>query len=982
VTGAKLEPLAWRDRPSLIEVAFPAQKVSIEAQCERKANAGQTLTALGSYWKGRKPLVLVRACILGSLIPATDDSETDLEIFELLMAMNDDAFVHRVKKVSPEDVQTWGGDLRDELVDSDGKWRSKGDERRRLLGRVLARMPYDKRLDKRSLRPEELPESAYAEIWKRVNDHLGTNAHSHVELVQQLGIARFGHRPRVVDTFAGGGSIPFEAARLGCDVYASDLNPIACMLTWGAFNVVGADEKTRAALTVAQRTVASAVEDEIAFLKTEHDDAGNRAKAFLYCLETTCPETGWSVPLSGSWVISRNKRAYAKLVPNHREKRFDIEIVMGATDTELEAAVKGTVREKHMVYELEGLEHRVPIRTLRGDRRDDGESANDLRRWEQTDIVPRPDDIFRERLYCVQWMQNVSEDAVVFRGVTEDDRAREQKVEGLVRENLKRWQAEGFLPDMPIQPGDKTDEPIRTRGWSYWHHLFTPRSLLTNALYAQAIRRHVPDPIAAGTLAFHITSLADRSARLSRWEVGFPGRAGVAPSADAVKPVFYNMALNTLYNYGARSFFHLARSLKIEDIASAPLSPKGQRTIRTAPAAELHEDADIFVTDPPYADAVRYEEITEFFIAWLRKNPPAPFRDWIWDSRRDLSIRGSGEAFRHEMVKGYTALAEHMSDGGLQVVMFTHQDAKVWGDMAGIFWGAGLRVTAAWYIATETTSELKKGGYVQGTVILVLRKRTGSRKAYKDELVLEIRDEVARQLDTMVGLNQRVRQRGRTENLFEDADLQMAGYAAALRVLTSYTQIDGVDMTLEALRPRVDKERTIIDELIEFAVSIANEHLVPEGLEKKIWERLLGVERFYLRMLDLESEGVKKLDNYQNFAKAFRVSEWQPLLGSAKPNEARLKSAREFRQTEFGETDFGSSLLRAVLYAVFELETEVEADEVASHLRDNVQGYFHRRPDVIAVAAYLATKLERIRPDEAGAARVLRDLVKSERLGG
>ena len=51
-------------------------------------------------------------------------------------------------------------------------------------------------------------------------------------LIEQLGVLRFGHRPRVGDAFCGGGSIPFEAARLGCDVYASDLNPIACLLTW------------------------------------------------------------------------------------------------------------------------------------------------------------------------------------------------------------------------------------------------------------------------------------------------------------------------------------------------------------------------------------------------------------------------------------------------------------------------------------------------------------------------------------------------------------------------------------------------------------------------------------------------------------------------------------------------------------------------------------------------------------------------------
>ena len=57
--------------PALIEAVFPAQKVSFEAQRERKAVAGQTLTTLGSYWKGRKPLILVRAIVLGSLLPQT-----------------------------------------------------------------------------------------------------------------------------------------------------------------------------------------------------------------------------------------------------------------------------------------------------------------------------------------------------------------------------------------------------------------------------------------------------------------------------------------------------------------------------------------------------------------------------------------------------------------------------------------------------------------------------------------------------------------------------------------------------------------------------------------------------------------------------------------------------------------------------------------------------------------------------------------------
>jgi putative DNA methylase len=81
-TRGDLAPLALRDAPALIEAVFPAQKISFEAQRERKAGPGQTLTQLGSYWKGRKPLILVRAIVLGALLPQTDNAEKDLEIFE------------------------------------------------------------------------------------------------------------------------------------------------------------------------------------------------------------------------------------------------------------------------------------------------------------------------------------------------------------------------------------------------------------------------------------------------------------------------------------------------------------------------------------------------------------------------------------------------------------------------------------------------------------------------------------------------------------------------------------------------------------------------------------------------------------------------------------------------------------------------------------------------------------------------------------
>jgi hypothetical protein len=106
-TTTNLTPLALKDAPALIETVFPAQKVSFEAQSKRKAVAAQTLTGLGSYWKGRKPLILVRAIVLGSLLPPTDNAEADLAIFEKLMAFDDESLARRAligNAVSPAEI--------------------------------------------------------------------------------------------------------------------------------------------------------------------------------------------------------------------------------------------------------------------------------------------------------------------------------------------------------------------------------------------------------------------------------------------------------------------------------------------------------------------------------------------------------------------------------------------------------------------------------------------------------------------------------------------------------------------------------------------------------------------------------------------------------------------------------------------------------------------------------------------------------------
>jgi putative DNA methylase len=1001
---SKVVPLSLSETPALIERLLPVQKLSAEAYKENMSNIGKTLTALGSYWKGRKPLILAKACVLGSLLPTTDDAKRDLEIFEMLMGMDDLSFAARAKRrPKPKEIlaalslarlRDYFEVLPDEALPASApvdwsnpayastkiSWRVDlpERERRRLEAQLLPTASYRERVGV-SRRPEEAPD-VHDHIWVEVNAHLGTRARSFPELVDQLGVMRFGHRPRVADTFCGSGQIPFEAARLGCDVYASDLNPVACMLTWGDFNIVGGSPEQHERLSQDQQALVGKVKTEIDRLGVETDGKGWRAKVFLYCVEARCPQTGWLVPLLPSRVVSKGYKVTVELIPDANRKRYDVAIRSGVSSVELKECQLGTVRSEgrgqdpYLIHTVDGREFRSKISTLRGDyRKPDGTIGNKLRLWERYDVKPREGDLFQERLYCVQWMRPKASGRSFeyeFRSVSADDLERERIVEEYVASHLDEWQENGWIPDMRIESGDKTDEPIRTRGWTHWHHLFNPRQLLLGGLINKGSN---------AWLKFGFTQVLNGNSRLTRWSIGDgDGRTG------GVKGAFDSQALNTLFNYGCRGA-DSACGLLVQKLKCWPLASDVSRAVYCMPASQVEASSDVFVTDPPYGDAVKYEEILEYFIAWLRKKPPHEFSEWVWDSRRALAIKGEDEGFRRGMVDAYKRMTECMPENGIQIIMFTHQSGSIWADMANIVWAAGLQVSAAWYVVTETDSALREGSYVKGTVLLVCRKRMGDLKTTRDDLAWEIQEEVEAQVEVLTGLNQDARGLYRDENVFEDADLQMAGYAAALRALTRYGRIDGRDMTAEAIRPRVKGEITFVDDLITFAVNTANQCLVPQGIHRELWNKLSGAERFYLKLLDLEARGAKTLDNYQNFAKAFKVRDFYALMADRRANHARLKNSTEFGRGEMGErSELHGSVLRAVLYAVMELEANVDSGLVLSHLTHNVPDYYGdltQRERVIAIADYLAGRLEETRPYEASSARVLSEAVRNQRVG-
>jgi hypothetical protein len=240
---------------------------------------------------------------------------------------------------------------------------------------------------------------------------------------------------------------------------------------------------------------------------------------------------------------------------------------------------------------------------------------------------------------------------------------------------------------------------------------------------------------------------------------------------------------------------------------------------------------------------------------------------------------------------------------------------------------------------------------------MLRKRRDEEKKGYKQRLLPAVRNEVKRQIEQMLHLNQGVAEK-MGEPVFNDSDLQMAGYAAALKVLTAYTHIGDEDVTIFALRPRQKGETTVVDEIVQQAAEAANSLLVPEGLASDTWQRINGIQRFYLRMMDMETTGAAKLDNYQNFAKAFRVADYSKVMGSMAPTKAQLKRISEFANRDLTDsTELGASWLGNLIIGVQQLLNEaVEPQAVVKQLQIDLPDFMEIRPLLIDMLQFIAVK--------------------------
>lgn len=966
-------------RKSLLEVQFPIAQLSLESFLERDARTGKVLNSLGKWW-GTKPVVLTRAVILAALFEASDDPAEwpkDLEIFFRLMCFDSDGMWKRrnqdLQANSSKPPYPRFSELCFELADETEKelfreevyWRPRlnqedRDRREALEKRVFYTLDHSTQR-RYTGRVEEI-DGPPEESWKAINAYCKTSASSLQEWVEEMSVRRYGRTLRVGDAFSGMGSIPFAAAQLGCDVYASDLNPVACLLSTGALKLIGGPEDFHAKVLKAQDDLYQEMDAWYEANGLETSVEGWRATLYLYCVEVVVPEwDGWRVPLNGSWqVLKNNKEIWAELVPIPEEKRFAFKIRFGG-DGYAEAAT-GTKSGPDVVcpnslWEILHSQGKTENATRRIQLNNLIANHGGLRNWEKSDIAPREDDFYTERLYCIRWENDKGK--TEFREPSDLDESKEAECERIVRKNLSEWQANGWIPDWRIASGFNNDQPIRERGWMFWHHLFTPRQLLMAGEFSRRISSS--PTFAKPTLILNLGQLLNYNARLCRWHSG----------GNSTVEVFYNQALNTMINFVGRGWGMMKN---LANPAHQSHSALGLTHCENIDARILSQRADLWITDPPYADAVNYDEVSEFFLAWYKPHLLSTYPDWSTDSRRSAAIKGDDAPFRVSMSECYSNLAKQMPDDGLQVLMFTHKDTDVWEDLALIMWSAGLQVKQVWSIATETgAGGIKKGNYVQATYNMVLRKRPADAPMGFEEFIV---DKIkARVTEVITHMRSSQLEAGPLSCGYTDTDYLLAAQAVAAEVVTGYSAISGIDLDEELRTPNRERNPdSALRVLMTLAKRAAVEFLVPQGLEEHLtrtadainahtfWRGLCGEEKFLLKGLEMEKGGENRIGTFQDLGRAYGIGDYEDLLGPVAANNARTQLPTEFSRPDMTAWDdvppadrdsFAHCVTRHLYYAISLLAGGADSERAVKHLVDCTNFWEDRHSQHLVLLGYL-----------------------------
>jgi putative DNA methylase len=704
----------------LIEVDLPIARISAHARREKSIRHGHISTL--HIWWARRPLAACRAVICASLWPDPAD-ELCPQAFrdaavELIKAFANRVFPKRIsaeghllsstKHSSPESLAKWEAIANESLVLNANEPASMLVLRMALLDFIADFANWDNSTNPAFLDTcRALTEAAHAALG---------------------GIA--GTRPLVLDPFAGGGSIPIEALRVGADAFASDLNPVPILLNKVVLEYIPkygqrlADEIRKWGKWVQQE---AEVELEEYF---PNDPDGAKPIAYLWARTIRCdgPGCGVTVPLIRSLYIAKQGKSLValRLIPKPEEKRVAIGVITDAKTSEI-----GTGTVKRGSANCPCCGYTTPVARVREQLREQLGGAD------------------TSQLLVVALRSN---EGKTYRTPTAAD------LENVAKAISKVTRGEILAPiELPLMSG-VFNAPIY--GIVRWDLLFSSRQLLAaneigNAIANAALELSKVENrefALAVKVMLHLArgKYLDFRSTLCGW-ISVGEKIGHTFGRQALGMIFdwtEGVPFGDISGSWERSFEYIAEFVESESKSS---STSGTVESANAQAHPLPDDCvSAFITDPPYYNAVPYADLSDFFYVWMRKDLaqdfPILFNGSVAPKDDELCEMAGWDPIRYPHKNGAfyeSGMRRAFAEGrrvcvpqGIGVVVFAHKTTAGWETLLSALIESGWTITGSWPIDTERSGRLRamNSAALASSVHLICRPREDSSGRLTDEV--------------------------------------------------------------------------------------------------------------------------------------------------------------------------------------------------------------------------------------------------------
>lgn len=655
-------------------------------------------------------------------------------------------------------------------------------------------------------------------------------------------------RPRVLDPFAGGGSIPLEALRLGCETYAVDYNPVAVLILkavleypqkygkkkkgaldqWISGRGEGKDyDLVRDVKKWGEWVLQEAKKELERFYPVDED--GYIPVGYIWARTIKCqnPACGAEIPLMRQfWLAKKNNKKVA-LYPYVEGKEVKFKIVGDGYEPMPEDfdPSKGTVKGAKVTCPVCGMTH----------------DANTTRK------------LFREgkagqRMIAVV-LYHPKKKGKVYRLPTEKDiKAYEEAKRYLEKKRAKLMEEWGIdpVPDEPLPPKGTLGFRVQNYGMTKWGDLFNDRQKLALITFVEKVREAYEKMLEKGYdeeyakavvtyLAFVVDKLLTRMTALSRWE----------NTSEKIQAPFSKNALPMRWDYiesnllaGKSGSWEISIQ-NILDALSGITQIEKPAEIRQSSATSLpfsNEYFDAVFTDPPYYDNIPYSYLSDFYYIWLKRTvgdlypelfmtPLTPKSRELVAYSHDKDSETAKKEFEENMKRALQEIHRVLKPGGILVLVYAHKTTEGWETLINSLLDSGLVPTASWPIHTEMKNRdrAKESAALASSIYIVARKVEKQGIGWFDEVKRELRKTLERKLDQL------------WKEGISGADFFISAIGSAIEVFGKYERV--LDYEGNEIRG---------DRLLQLVRDMVSDYAIRQVLREDISAELSPLAKFYV----------------------------------------------------------------------------------------------------------------------------------------